>query len=101
MSEAKRQAWSLWAGRRAGVVESTGRALGPLHLRLWLRRAHPLVEVRLQAGCSCELTISPGGMNQTAASGHLQTQEEARVVLQARVYLIFWFYRKGNYYAAF
>lgn len=52
MSEAKGQARSLWAGRRAGGVKSTGRALGPLHLRLWLRRTRPLVQVRLQVGCS-------------------------------------------------
>lgn len=82
MSEAKRQAWSLWAGRRAGVVESTGRALGPLHLRLWLRRAHPLVEVRLQAGCSwrqasawtlgCSLGSTPG-ITAHRREGHIGT----------------------------
>ena len=70
MSEAKGQAGSLWARRRAAVVESMGRALGPLHLRLWLQRARPLVEVRLQAGCSwrqasawtlgCSLGSTPG-----------------------------------------
>ena len=47
----KGQARSLWGGRRDGF-ESKGRALGPLPLGHWLRRARPFVQVTLQVGFS-------------------------------------------------